>query len=177
MLQGWHFKNSSLVPSHPQFLVIISCWYWLVHVVPGRAQKTLTKTTTVHSNKQGTVVRHVLRVVHPCNIASAEPFTWYAHVVSFTTLSHSLQQCIHSDYGLWKLITKMDKSKDLTDWTFFWDNMQPVPLPLIQNCLFTEGGGEDGLETEKKGCYDPSLHLSRFQHKSIDLLKRKITKW
>lgn len=51
--------------------------------------------------------------------------------------------------------------------------MQPVPLPLTQNCLFTEGGGEDGLETEKKGCYDPSLHLSQFQHKSIDLLKRK----
>ena len=67
----------------------------------------------------------------------------------------------------------MDKSKDLTDWTFFWDTMQPVPLPLTQNCLFTEGGGEDGLETEKKGCYDPSLHLSQFQHKSIDLLKRK----
>ena len=151
MLQGWHFKNSSLVPSHPQFLVIISCWYWLVHVVPGRAQKTLTKTATVHSNKQGTVVRHVLRVVHPCNIASAEPFTWYAHVVSFTTLSHSLQQCIHSDYGLWKLITKMDKSKDFDRLNILLGQHATCPPPPDTKLFIYRRGRWGWVRDRKKG--------------------------
>ena len=60
-------------------------------------KKTITKTTTLNSNKQGTVVRHVLRVVHPCNIAGCWALHWihsccfFHHTLAFAATMYSFR--------------------------------------------------------------------------------------